>query len=295
MALNLDCVVDRDRISPVYANLIGITVMPVILMIISVFIWTMIKIFRSKMLWTKYVHYTEGTIINILFLVHPAILKTTMQLYACTNIEGTFYLDIFMDDKCWSGDHKQYAVTVAFPGLILWGLGLPFMAFYKLKKLNNQRLLKIKEKKEVYGFLYLGYSRQKYWWELVILSRKVIILIALIWLNRISVVIQALVALSMLMFAIYLQHSNKPYNGQIINNIEILSLIVGMVTVYAGLWYLTGDLGEETEIFLFVIMLTVNLFFAIVWITTYLGSAVWAASFVKYVKIEKKYINCSPY
>ena len=189
MALNLDCVVDRDRISPVYANLIGITVMPVILMIISVFIWTMIKIFRSKMLWTKYVHYTEGTIINILFLVHPAILKTTMQLYACTNIEGTFYLDIFMDDKCWSGDHKQYAVTVAFPGLILWGLGLPFMAFYKLKKLNNQRLLKIKEKKEVYGFLYLGYSRQKYWWELVILSRKVIILIALIWLNRISVVI----------------------------------------------------------------------------------------------------------
>ena len=49
-----------------------------------------------------------------------------------------------------------------------------------------------------------------------------------------------------------------------------------MITVYAGLWYLTGDVGEETSIILFILMLTVNAIFGIVWITAYLGNAEWA-------------------
>ena len=109
-----------------------------------------------------------------------------------------------MEDECWTGDHLAYSTSVAMPAFILWGLGFPILSFFKLYSLNNSQELKIKENKEVYGFLYSGYLAQKYWWELVILGRKVLILIALIWLNQISVVIQALAALCMLMFAIFL-------------------------------------------------------------------------------------------
>ena len=49
-----------------------------------------------------------------------------------------------------------------------------------------------------------------------------------------------------------------------------------MVTVYAGLWYITGDIGEETSIVLFIVMLFVNLLFGIIWISEYLGHAEWA-------------------
>ena len=53
-----------------------------------------------------------------------------------------------------------------------------------------------------------------------------------------------------------------------------------MITVYAGLWYLTHDIGEETGIILFAIMIIVNAIFGIIWITSYLGRVAWAASFV---------------
>ena len=98
----------------------------------------------------------------------------------------------------------MYTIGVAVPAFIIWGIGLPFFAFVRLHKLYNLKRLESTRNQEVYGFLYLGYLPRKYWWGLVILARKVSIMITLIWLNSISVVIQALVALLILMISIYL-------------------------------------------------------------------------------------------
>ena len=80
----------------------------------------------------------------------------------------------------------------------------------------------------------------------------------------------------MLMGAIYLQHSNNPFSSRSINRIEFLSLVVGMMTVYIGLWYLSDSIGEETKILLFTIILYANLIFCIIWIIAYISSAEWA-------------------
>ena len=146
-------------IAPVYANLIGVCIMPLILMFITTLIWTVIRIFRSGMTWTKWFRYIKATIINMLFLVHPIILKSTMQMFACSKISGAWYLDIYMEDECFNGDHAQYSMTVAFPAFILWGIGFPFIAFWTLSRLNKAKRLQNKRNKKMYGFLYLGYTR----------------------------------------------------------------------------------------------------------------------------------------
>ena len=64
--------------SPVYANLVGISVMPIILILLSVIIWTIIKMFSRQMTWNFWKHNIKGTVINMLFLVHPIILKSSM-------------------------------------------------------------------------------------------------------------------------------------------------------------------------------------------------------------------------
>ena len=43
-----------------------------------------------------------------------------------------WYLDIYMNDECWTGDHAYYTLTVALPSLIVWGIGLPLFAFYRM-------------------------------------------------------------------------------------------------------------------------------------------------------------------
>ena len=53
-----------------------------------------------------------------------------------------------------------------------------------------------------------------------------------------------------------------------------------MITCYAGLWYLTGDIGQETKVTLFIVILFANALFGIIWITAYLGHAEWAEKLV---------------
>ena len=89
IALNLDWIINRDSIQPVYANLIGLSVIPFILCVLTVIIWAFIKCCRRSMTWTKYWHYVKGTIINMLFLLHPTFLKSIMEMFACSTIEGS--------------------------------------------------------------------------------------------------------------------------------------------------------------------------------------------------------------
>ena len=60
-----------------------------------------------------------------------------------------------------------------------------------------------------------------------------------------------------------------------------------MITVYAGLWYMTGDIGYESEIILFAIMLIANLLFLLIWAKAYVANAEWAEKLVKYFRLEK--------
>ena len=78
MTLNLDCIWDRDKMSPVYANLIGLCILPIILMLLVVLIWTVIRLCRKDLKWKNQRHYSLGTITNLLFLVHATILKVTI-------------------------------------------------------------------------------------------------------------------------------------------------------------------------------------------------------------------------
>ena len=61
-------------------------------------------------------------------------------------------------------------MLVAIPSTIFWGLLVPLLAFKYLKK--NLGLLKEENFKRSYGFLYDGYKKKKFYWEFVILYRK---------------------------------------------------------------------------------------------------------------------------
>ena len=73
-----------------------------------------------------------------------------------------------------------------------------------LFRLHTNKKLWKKSNKEVYGFLFSGYLPKKYWWELVVLCRKIFVLANLIYLNAISTLVQALAGLFFLIIAIYL-------------------------------------------------------------------------------------------
>lgn len=69
--------------------------------------------------------------------------------------------------------HSFYALSIALPGLVIWGFGIQTIALGLLVK-NRTRLdsLDVKTK---FGFLYIVYKPSNFFWELIILYRTIAI------------------------------------------------------------------------------------------------------------------------
>ena len=57
------------------------------------------------------------------------------------------------------------------PALLVWGIGIPLFAFILMTR-EKSTLEKI-ETKQKFGFLFRGYRLRFYYWEVIIMYRKI--------------------------------------------------------------------------------------------------------------------------
>ena len=72
--------------------------------------------------------------------------------------------------------------------MIVWGLGIPLFAFMLLNK--ERKTLHKLEVKEKFGFLYNGYKKQFYYWEVVIMYRKIAMVVIAVVISNFGVIVQ---------------------------------------------------------------------------------------------------------
>ena len=89
-------------------------------------------------------------------------------------------------------------LTLSIPGLILWAFGIPFMGLKALNKfLHDLKDVKTHSDPLVYkrlhqrfrlrlGFLTSGYKKEYYYWEIVLLLRKTIFVLMMVFLAPVS-------------------------------------------------------------------------------------------------------------
>jgi hypothetical protein len=70
-----------------------------------------------------------STIIVVLFLIHPTITTISFNAFNCQDIDGTSRLYDDLEILCYKGNHKMMAFGVALPSILVWGLGIPTLAF----------------------------------------------------------------------------------------------------------------------------------------------------------------------
>ena len=59
--------------------------------------------------------------------------------------------------------------AVALPSIVIWGIGIPAAVWILLRK--DRERLDTDAVKFKFGFLYNGYKRTNYFWEIVIMYR----------------------------------------------------------------------------------------------------------------------------
>ncbi|CDW71929.1 UNKNOWN [Stylonychia lemnae] len=156
----------------------------------------------------------------------------------------------------------------ALPSIIVWGVGIPAFAYVLMR--NFRYKLDQLEVKEMYGFLYRGFRKEFYFWEIVIMYRKMILILVAVFVRSLGVLAQALFVFFLLICTLDL------------NNLEIVSLVTSMISIYCGMFFIT-DLPEKwikenpdfangavildpnTKLAFFIIIVISNAFFFCYW------------------------------
>lgn len=133
--------------------------------------------------------------------------------------------------------------------------------------------------KEKFGFLFNGYKRKFYYWEIAIMYRKVLMIFISVFLNRIGLIVQALVILIVLVFFIQVNNLKRPFADRTLNEIENISLLTSTITIYCGIFFLSSEdstsqsfdknrdfsMTETGSIVLFLFIVGSNALFILIW------------------------------
>ena len=88
---------------------------------------------------------------------------------------------------------------------MVWGVGVPALCIIVIWKKYRDKLNVINVKQR-FGFLYNGYEDETFYWEFVIIYRKIAIIMCSVFLGIMSVQIQALTVLIILFISLHLQN-----------------------------------------------------------------------------------------
>jgi len=286
---SIDCFINSASSADVFLDkLLIMAFVPLILLLSAVLVWVSISLCKRSCKCMK--NELIATCVILFFLSHPSIVKVAFSIYSCTEVDPQeLWVSTQMNIRCWQGEHMEYALTVALPSILIWGIGVPALCLLVITS-ERKRFHEV-ETKIKYGFLINGYKQTEYYWEFVILYRKIVIISISVFLAQISVAIQALAIMGVLVLMVVLQKKHQPYFKKSLNKAEMRSILVAAVTIYCGLYYLTEDLDEVSKTLLFVTIVCINGYFLLMWSRNMLGVSVlivlkWVPCLGRFVKAK---------
>eukprot|EP00997_Jenningsia_sp_PLL12_P002447 NODE_1422_length_1168_cov_95.188561_g1166_i0.p1 GENE.NODE_1422_length_1168_cov_95.188561_g1166_i0~~NODE_1422_length_1168_cov_95.188561_g1166_i0.p1 ORF type:complete len:330 (+),score=73.99 NODE_1422_length_1168_cov_95.188561_g1166_i0:26-991(+) len=178
-------------------------------------------------------------ILVMFFLVYPTMVREMALLLRCTQSICTApgqcdtYVESDLAVSCSSSTYKNFSyLTMTF--LALYGLGIPlFSAILIMRHRNELYMPNISSK---YGFLYEGYAVNRYYWESVISTRKMFVVLASVIFAS-NMRHQVYATLMVLLSASALHLIFHPYCFRMLHNLESLSLTTLVITLNACLLY----------------------------------------------------------
>jgi hypothetical protein len=124
------------------------------------------------------------------------------------NQDNTLWLSSDMEEECYVGRHLANIVGVAVPGLLVYCVGMPLVAFLILYRHQRQQTTN----KYVFrlGLLYSGYRRDRWWWEGVVVIRKVGIILTTTFLYSDTLQLHVMMLILILSYAAH--HTWLPFH-----------------------------------------------------------------------------------
>jgi hypothetical protein len=174
------------------------------------------------------------SVIILAFLVHTPLSTAAFRLLTCREVapeddSSASELRLVMDLTVLCTDPQQLMVGLSVPILLVVSLGIPFAAAAFLRSIGREGL-QDPAWRSLVGFLVNGYKPDLYYWESVVLLRKVSVALVTTLLTPAGPGIQVTTALIVLLGALVLHTRYHPYVSNVINSLASLALVTAALS-----------------------------------------------------------------
>lgn len=260
--LSFDCSIPKEAWHPAFIKLFAVVTLPLVFMLVGLIPWLLWSCIRKTAIQKEKI---IGTLVIILIFLHPVIVKVCFSFFNCFEIlPNEKWMREEMAIRCWKAKHLHLSLAVALPGAIIWGIAAPAIILGLLIKQKKQ--LSSPKVRDMLGFLYVGYDRSKlYFWEFVILYRKMAIAGCYVFLSTLSAATQALIVLTLLLISLGIQLKYEPFLYPKANSLEVRSILVSTLIIYSGLYFVAESMDHGAKLFLGVTILAAHVTFLVSW------------------------------
>lgn len=272
--LSVDCFLSENKergsdesTSAFYVKSFVWMAVPVVLVLGSALVYGPLALWRRRSGRADWWHrtkldFTTGVVI-ILFLVHPSVTEQAFRMLSCKRIgenDDDLFLSQDLSLRCWNTDHARWVGFVAVPMIVFWVVGIPAAGLMALHR--NRHRMAGDDTQRRYGFLYKGYETSYYFWEVPVMLRKLFLVgIAVFFAN--SSQVQAIMAVLLITASLMGQVYARPFEDDLMDWAEFLSLLTSFVTFWGGLFLYVEDLNWTARVALSFIIVLANIGFLV--------------------------------
>jgi len=257
------CLLPESNPKRVFSTLLLSATTPIMALVASVLAWSLIWLV-TKLTRHEAANRMIMTVIVIVFCLHPMIISRNLAMFQCQDVSGSSYLRSDYSVECWSSEHSTWTFNVALPAIILWGLGIPTAGLMIL--VRHRHDLFVQQTRTRYGFLFMGYKPEVFYWEVVIVYRKVAMAALMVYSNRWEGQVPVLVGIGFLLLSLYLHNAAGPFVSAELNKMESFAISLPTLSLYCGIMYTSTNISSSGRLVLFLLMVLANLAFVLLWI-----------------------------
>ena len=206
--------------------------------------------------------------VAVFYISYISVTRTLVNILNCIEVHDS--IDVMVDStsdywavdtslRCYEGAHATLAGAVGWPILVLFSLGYPVaMACVIVRHVQEE----VKEGwiYDVAGFMYRSYRRRFVYWESVIMLRKAVLAVVVVFAYPLGGNLQAMLGVFVIALASYFQTVCRPYheNFSILNEMESVSLLVSLITFISSMLFYEDKVPDGVRIAVTVALFLCN-------------------------------------
>ena len=267
---NPDCIsYDTTAAELLYNKQIVFAFMPLLTVVFAFLFWYLYGLVKGISFFEKRDKPGDTTIKDkfivtvgaLLYLVFPTLVGNAFKLFDCRRVGKKTYLYSAMEEECYVDRHLTMTIILGGGQLFLYVIGLPLLLLLFL--IHNHDRLDRHAVQARYGLFYASYKKERFYWEVILMIRKISIVALGVFGPIFGTLRQAQLALLILLICIIIEIIFLPYDiptgrHKILPRLEGAALCVEWITMWSGIMmYSSLDLPDHNSSVVFFTILVV--------------------------------------